>query len=56
MKRRILKSLPGAVILIILNSTLSFCQDITINAGSNQIINWEKTHKAQLMGRSPHTT
>ncbi len=50
MKRLILRSLPAAVILTILASTLSFGQEVTINAGPNQIINWEMTHKAHLTG------
>ncbi len=50
MKQRIIKSLIGAGILLFLNSAVSFCQQVEINAGSNQIINWEKTHSAQLKG------
>ena len=51
MKHRIIKSVIGAGILLFLCSPLSFCQSIKIDAGSNQIINWEKTHTAQLMGK-----
>ena len=50
MEQRIIKSTIGIVILLFLSSTLLFAQTITINAGSNQIINWEKTHSAQLKG------
>jgi len=50
MEQRIIKSIFVIVVLLLLNSTLSFSQTITINAGSNQIINWEKTHCAQLKG------
>jgi beta-glucosidase len=50
MKRRIIKSIIGMVVLFLLRASLSFSQTITINAGSNQIINWEETHSAQLKG------
>jgi beta-glucosidase len=50
MERRIIKSIVGIIALVFLNSSSIFSQDITINAGSNQIINWEKTHSAQLKG------
>jgi len=50
MEQRIIKLIFGIVVLLLLNSTLSFSETITINAGSNQIINWEKTHRAQLKG------
>ena len=49
MKRNIFKSIIGIAILLCLNPTLFFAQT-TINAGQNQIINWEKTHSAQLNG------
>ncbi|HTR80220.1 MAG TPA: glycoside hydrolase family 3 C-terminal domain-containing protein [Bacteroidota bacterium] len=38
------------VVLLLLQSSSDFAQTITIHAGSNQIINWEKTHTAQLNG------
>ena len=50
MEQRIIKSVIGIVALFLLNSTSSFSQTITISAGSSQIINWEKTHSAQLKG------
>jgi beta-glucosidase len=50
MEQRIIKSIIGTVVFLLLNSTLSFAQTIAINAGSNQIINWKKTHSAQLKG------
>jgi beta-glucosidase len=50
MEQRIIKSITGIAVFLLLNSTLVFSQNITINAGSNQIINWEKTHSAQLKG------
>jgi beta-glucosidase len=57
MKQKIIKSVIGIVVLLIVNSTLLFSQTITINAGTNQIINWEKTHTAQLKGSvSPNKT
>src|SRR3990172_4721363 len=50
MERRINKSKFTIIIFLFLNSSLVFSQTITINDGSNQIINWEKTHFAQLKG------
>lgn len=44
-----IKSVIG-IALLFLNSTLLFSQTGTINAGNNQIINWEKDHSAQLKG------
>ena len=44
------KSLIGMTIFLVLNTTLLFSQTNTINAGSNHIINWEKTHSIQLNG------
>jgi beta-glucosidase len=50
MGRRLLQSIVGIVVLFFLVSSPLFAQAVTINAGSNQIINWEKTHSAQLKG------
>ncbi len=50
MERRIIKSISGVLILLILKTTSFLAQTITVNAGNNQIINWEKTHVAQLNG------
>lgn len=50
MEHRIIKSITAILIPLLIHSTLLFSQTITINAGSNQIINWEKTHSAQLKG------
>jgi beta-glucosidase len=50
MKQRFIKSIIGIAVLLLLNATLLFSQNAIINAGSNQIINWEKTHSAQLKG------
>jgi len=45
-----------AFVLMLLLCNLSYAQSITINAGKNQIINWERTHTAQLKGIvSPNT-
>ncbi len=49
MERRINKSIL-IIIFLFLNSSLVFPQTIPISAGSNQIINWEKTHSAKLDG------
>ncbi|MGA9406795.1 MAG: glycoside hydrolase family 3 C-terminal domain-containing protein [Bacteroidota bacterium] len=50
MERRIFRSTITVVVLMLLHSSLGLSQTITVNAGSNQIINWEKTHSAQLKG------
>jgi beta-glucosidase len=50
MRQRIFKSIITLVVLLILNSTSVLAQAIGVNAGNNQIINWEKTHSAQLKG------
>jgi beta-glucosidase len=50
MEQRIIKSIIGIVVFLLLNSTSFFAQTIAISAGSNQIINWEKRHTAQLKG------
>lgn len=50
MERRIIKSIIAMVVFLLLNSTSSFAQTITVNAGGNQIMNWEKTDSAQLEG------
>jgi beta-glucosidase len=50
MERRIIKSIIAIAALLLLDSTLSYSQTTTVDAGSNQIINWEKTHSAQLKG------
>ncbi|HVO73626.1 MAG TPA: glycoside hydrolase family 3 N-terminal domain-containing protein, partial [Ignavibacteriaceae bacterium] len=48
MKQKIYKPVIGIIILFFFNSSLFYSQ--TINAGGNQIINWEKTHTAELKG------
>ncbi len=50
MKQRISKSIIVIIAFFLFYSNLDFGQTVTINAGSNQIINWEKTHSAQLNG------
>jgi beta-glucosidase len=50
MEQRITKLIIGMIFLLLLNPTSFLAQTITIDAGSNQIINWEKTHTAQLNG------
>lgn len=50
MKQRIIKSIISIIVILLLNSTLSLADTTAINAGSNQIINWEKTHSTQLKG------
>jgi beta-glucosidase len=50
MERKIIRSIIKIAAFMLLNSTLFFAQVITINAGNNQIINWEKTHSTQLKG------
>lgn len=53
MEPRIIKAIYAIIVLLFLNPASSSSQTITINAGSNQIINWEKTHSAQLKGSVP---
>ena len=48
MERRIIH---GILVLLFLTSSIGFSQALTISAGSNQIIYWDKTHSAQLNGR-----
>ncbi|HOV99773.1 MAG TPA: glycoside hydrolase family 3 C-terminal domain-containing protein [Bacteroidota bacterium] len=58
MKSNMVKLVGGmtAFVLMLLLCNLSYAQSITINAGKNQIINWERTHTAQLKGIvSPNT-
>jgi len=50
MKQRITKSIIGIAVFFLINSIQLFAQAFTINAGSNQIINWEETHSAELKG------
>jgi beta-glucosidase len=50
LEKRIIKSIIGIIVFLLLNSTLFLVHAAEINAGSNQIINWEKTHSAQLKG------
>jgi len=50
MEKRIIAPVIGIIAISLLNSSSFFAQTIAINAGSNQIINWEKTHSAQLKG------
>ena len=50
MKQKIFKLIIGIIVLWLLNSISFFAQSFLVNAGSNQIINWEKTHPAQLKG------
>ncbi len=50
MKQRIIKFIIGAILFIIFNSSFICSQTITISAGPNQIINWEKIQSTQLKG------
>jgi beta-glucosidase len=50
MERRIIKTISGIAALLLLNSTLCYSQTTTVYAGSNQIINWERTHSTHLKG------
>ena len=45
-----MKLIIGCAVVFLSELTLSFSQTIKINAGTNQIINWEKTHVARLEG------
>ncbi len=49
MERKIIITIITSVVLFLANSSI-FSQTTTVYAGDNQIINWEKTHSAQLNG------
>jgi len=51
MKHRIFNLNTVVIIIWIFNSVLLFAQTITINTGTNQIINWEITHSTKLSGK-----
>jgi len=50
MKQRIIQSIIGTAAFILFYSTLLFSQTVSINAGTHQMIQWEKTHSTQLQG------
>ena len=50
MEWKITKSIIEIVVTLLFASSFLFSQTILINAGPNQIINWEKTHSAHLKG------
>ena len=50
MVRNVYKTIVAVIVFLFLNSTLGVAQTITINAGDNQTINWEKIHTAKLDG------
>ena len=50
MERRIINTIIGIALLSPLGLSSLFAQHEIINAGSDQIIRWEKTHTAQLSG------
>lgn len=50
MKQRIIKLTTVIAVCFLSDLPLLFSQTITISAGTNQIINWEKTHSTQLKG------
>ena len=50
MEKLIRKSLCTALLLCLMSSTILYSQNIKVNAGKPQIINWEVTHTAQLEG------
>src|SRR4030042_4575366 len=51
MKKSIFKLTAGIAAVFLSNLTLLFSQTITITAGTNQTINWGKTHSTQRKGR-----
>ncbi|MBP8976748.1 MAG: glycoside hydrolase family 3 C-terminal domain-containing protein, partial [Bacteroidetes bacterium] len=52
MKSNLVKLVSGMTMFVLMSllCNLSYAQSITIDAGKNQIINWERTHTAQLKG------
>jgi beta-glucosidase len=51
MKQRIVNSTIAMTFFLLINYSSIYAQAITVSAGQNQIINWEKTHSAQLQGK-----
>ena len=51
MKKRIVEFIIAMLALLLVNFVQSYAQTAAVNAGPNWIINWEKTHSAQLNGR-----
>jgi beta-glucosidase len=50
MKQKMIRISAGMTFVLLSNLSPVFSQAITISAGTNQTINWEKTHTAQLKG------
>ena len=50
MKRNSIRSIYGTAFLLLMNSALIQAQSVSVDAGSNQIINWDKSHNTQLQG------
>lgn len=50
MAQRMIQAVSGLFLILFLSSTQLFSQSVTIDAGNNQTIYWEKTHTAQLKG------
>ena len=50
MGKKLAKSTVWILVIFLLDSIPFFAQNVILYAGSNQIINWEKTHSAQLKG------
>ena len=50
MEQKIIKAIIGFGVVFLLDSSSLFAQPVRINAGGSHIINWEKTHSAQLTG------
>ncbi len=50
MKLKDIKLLTVLTVILLFSSALIFAQTASVNAGGNQIINWENTHSAQLNG------
>jgi len=50
MNQKTFRSIVATAVVLLLVSTLVYPQTAVINAGNNQIIDWEKNHAAQLQG------
>ncbi len=51
MEKKIVRTMIGLTVLLLLVSSSARSQGVAVDAGSRQIIDWEKTHSARLHGR-----
>lgn len=51
MGKEYIHSIIGITLFLFVSTSSLYSQTISINAGSNQIVNWERTHSARLAGK-----